>query len=51
MAQRLGNTALKKRRSGSDTVSNLKGLGIEPQTFRADSDVLTTELTDRLLQN
>ena len=29
------------------TVSDLTGPGIEPQTFRADSDVLTTELADR----
>ena len=38
-AQCLGNTAPKKHRGGGDTLSDLIGPGIEPQTFRADGDV------------
>ena len=38
-AQRLDNTALKKRHSGSDTVSDLTGLVIDPQTSHAYKSV------------
>ena len=41
VAMRLDNTARKKRRSGGDTVLDLTGPGIEPQTSRTDSDVLS----------
>ena len=35
----LRNTGPKTHHSGDDTVSDLTGLGIEPQTYRTDSDV------------
>ena len=46
-AWRLGNAALKRRRSVGDTVSDLTDPGLEPQTSRFDNDVLTTEITGR----
>ena len=41
----------KKHRSGGDTVSALTSPGNKPQTSHTDSDVVTTEQTDRYVIN
>ena len=44
------HTAMKKRRSGGDTVSDLTGLGIEPTAIAPITLCVTTEPTCRYIK-